>query len=294
VLLACWQDPTLVMNEVAFEVGRRFGVTAVNNSRFVELWMNGTYRGVYQLTEQVEAGDGRVEIDGDAGGFLLELDTYWDSEPRFRTALYNLPVMVKEPETTQAAAAAKQALDALEASLASGDSADWGEHVDERAFIDYMLATEMVRNPDIGQPKSFFMHRRTAASKIVLGPMWDYDWSFGYAADNSFDYFRPKRLTALYGPHREENGLDGIGFLTRFFDDPAFCERYKARWNELHAAGATDLGPFIDALTATLSAAAARNTERWPNGKNFDTEVAALKKWLAERAVALDREINAF
>ncbi len=292
VLLANWQDPTLIMNEVAFEIGRRFGVAHVNNSRFVELWMNGTYRGLYQLTEQVEAGDGRVEIDEDAGGFLIELDKYWDDEPKFRTTIYNQPVMVKDPETAQAAEAAKQALDALEASFAKGR---WGDHVDEESFINYMLATELVRNPDIGQPKSFFMYRSNADSRLSLGPMWDYDWSFGYAADNSFDYFRPKTLTALYGPHRDEENLDGIGFLTRFFDDPEFCKRYKARWNKLKQSGAMDLGPFIDELAARIAGSAARNNESWPQSrKDHAEEVAALKRWLADRVPALDREINGF
>lgn len=292
VLLAGWQDPTLIMNEVAFEIGRRFGVAHTNNSRFVDLYINGTYRGNYQLTEQVEAGDGRVEIDEDNGGFLVELDKYWDDEPKFRTALYNLPVMVKDPETPEAAVAAKQALDALEASFADGR---WSDHVDEESFINYMLATEFVRNPDIAQPKSLYMYRRDAESKLCFGPMWDYDWSFGYAADGSFDYFRPKNFTALYGPHRYETNFDGIGFLTRFFDDEEFCERYKARWNELKESGAMELGPFIDDLAACIAPSAARNSERWPDsGKDHSAEVTSLKRWLAERVAALDREINGF
>ena len=294
VLLANWQDPTLMMNEVAFEIGRRFGVAHPNNSRFVELWINGTYRGSYQLTEQIQTGAGRVEIDEDAGGFLLELDKYYDSEPKFRTALYNLPVMVKDPETSEAAASAADALNALERSFTSeGDS--WQNYVDETSFINYMLATEFVRNSDIGQPKSLYIYRRDAQSKLCFGPMWDYDWSFGYAADGSFDYFRPKTLTALYGPHRNETGFDGIGFLTRFYDDAEFCKRYKARWNELKDSGVIDgLIPFIDELSARLAPSAARNFERWPNSKNHADEVAAMKRWLTERITALDEIINGF
>jgi hypothetical protein len=280
------------MNEVAFEAGRRFGVEHVNHSRFVELYINGTYRGNYQITEQIEAAPGRVEIDADAGGFLIEIDKYWDSTPKFRTSLYNLPVMLKGPKTAEIARLAQDALNALEVSLADGN---WGDHVDEGSFINYMLATELVRNPEIGQPKSLYIYRRDAESKLRFGPMWDYDWGFGYAANGSFDYFQPKTLTVLYGPHRNETGYNGIGFLTRFYDDPEFCERYKARWNELMDDGVQEgLIPFIDDLAASLSRSAEFNFERWQNGKDHTEEISAMKRWLTERIAALDKEINGF
>ena len=48
------------------------------DSRFVNLYVNGVYRGMYTLCEQIEAKNGRVEIEDKANttdpGFLIEID----------------------------------------------------------------------------------------------------------------------------------------------------------------------------------------------------------------------------
>ncbi len=291
VLLANWQDPTLIMNEVAFELGRRFEIPYTNNSRFVELWINGTYRGNYQLTEQIQAGKNRVAIDEDNGGFLAELDTYYDEVPKFRTASFNLPVMVKDPDGA-AAADVKPVFDALEAVLMGGGV--WQEHADEDSFIDYMLVTEIVRNPEAGQPKSLFMYRHDGSSKLCFGPLWDFDWAFAYAADGSFDYFRPKNLPVLYGPHRTET-TKGIGFINAFYKDPGLRARYKARWNEMMDRGQIEgIIPFIGELSKSLMKSQRHNFARWPNGKDPAEQISLMQSWLSARIEMLDREINKF
>lgn len=288
VLLANWQDPTLIMNEVTFELGRRFGLPHTNNSRFVELWMNGTYRGNYQLTEQMQAAENRIVIDEGNGGFVAELDTYYDSEPKFRSALFNLPVLVKDPET-EPVETVKAAFDALESSLFDGT---WQNHADESSFIDYMLVTEIVRNPELSHPQSLFTYRRDASSKICFGPLWDFDWAYAYAGDGSFDYFRPKDLVLLYGPHRQET-TGGIGFIVKFYADEGFRKRYKERWNAMKASGQIDgIMQHIEELSQSLMKSQKHNFERWPNGKVYREQISLMKLWLADRISALDREIN--
>lgn len=290
VLLANWQDPTLVMNETAFELGRRFGLPYTNNSRFVELWINGTYRGNYQLTEQIQATANRIAIDEENGGFVAELDTYYDSEPKFRSALFKLPVLVKDPETVQTIAI-KVAFDAFENALFDGT---WQNLADENSFIDYMLVTEIVRNPELSHPKSMFIYRRDASSKICFGPLWDFDWSYAYAGDGSFNYFQPKNLTLLYGPHRQET-TGGIGFVVKFYADKGFRKRYKERWNAMKASGQIGgIVQYVEMLSQSLMKSQKYNFERWPNGKVYQEQIVSMKLWLAERITVLDREINKF
>lgn len=292
VLLANWQDPTLIMNEVAFELGRRFGIPHTNNSRFVELWINGSYRGNYQLTEQVQAGRNRIAVNSGNGGFLAELDKYYDSEPRFRTPLFDLPVMIREPETQDGLKDIKQFFNDMERAV---DKGGWREYIDEASLIDYMLVTELVRNSELAHPKSLFVYRRGAESKLCFGPPWDYDWSFGYAADGSFDYFRPKTITVLYSPRRDAPGYDGLGFICRFYKDPDFIDRYKLRWNSMMDSGEIEsITAHVDYLSAALMRSQRYNFERWPNKKDYPEQIAMLKQWLSDRIVALDREINEF
>ena len=62
VLLANYDDKSLLRDQVAFEVGRRVGMAWTPNSRFVELFLNGQYEGNYQLTEEIKIDNNRVNI----------------------------------------------------------------------------------------------------------------------------------------------------------------------------------------------------------------------------------------
>lgn len=61
-LLANYSDETLLKNTLAYGFGRSAGAL-VPDSQPVDLYINGDYRGNYLLTEHVEVGEGRVEID---------------------------------------------------------------------------------------------------------------------------------------------------------------------------------------------------------------------------------------
>lgn len=81
-LLANYSDKTGLRNAVAFCLGRQMNLRYANRSQFVELFLNGNYQGVYQLTEHKEVAPDRVEI-GEAppkdtfdpeAGWLAEMD----------------------------------------------------------------------------------------------------------------------------------------------------------------------------------------------------------------------------
>ena len=73
VLLANYRDVTDMMNTFVFEAGEWLGLPFTNHTRYVELFVNGDYRGVYQLTEQVQQNKNRVNVS-DERGILLSLD----------------------------------------------------------------------------------------------------------------------------------------------------------------------------------------------------------------------------
>lgn len=55
-LLANAQDHSLVRNKAAYDLGDEIGLTYSPDSQFADLYLNGEYAGVYQLTEKVEEG----------------------------------------------------------------------------------------------------------------------------------------------------------------------------------------------------------------------------------------------
>lgn len=67
-LIANLFDPTLLRNYVAFDTAQKMGIEYTSNQRFVELWLDGSYRGCYTLYEPVQQGVDRVDIDIKSNG----------------------------------------------------------------------------------------------------------------------------------------------------------------------------------------------------------------------------------
>lgn len=151
------------MNDVAFKLGRMFGLEFNHSSIHVELFINGRHRGNYQLTEQKEVGEGRVDIDTN-GGFLVEMDSYYDEDYKFKTSILKLPVMVTDPSLNNESEMEyiKEAFRGLEDAL-FGESfppdISFENHTDVNSLINFMLINELVRNQELDHPKSTYCYK---------------------------------------------------------------------------------------------------------------------------------------
>lgn len=96
-LLANFMDHSQLRNMLALEVARRTSLAWTPDCRPVDVVVNGRPQGCYLLCEQVRVARNRVEIDENRG-FLFELDSYDDGDPRFVTACRRLPVNIKSPD----------------------------------------------------------------------------------------------------------------------------------------------------------------------------------------------------
>ena len=63
VLLANAYDATNMKNKIVLEAAQELGVRFCSSSEFVDLYINGEYRGLYLLAEKIEIGENRVDIN---------------------------------------------------------------------------------------------------------------------------------------------------------------------------------------------------------------------------------------
>lgn len=95
VLLAEWKDSSLLRNSLAGYLGNSILESDgyyCSDFRFVKVYLNGSYNGVYALAEQQQVNQYRVNIpeselstDGVDTGYLLEFDGYYKNEPAIQT-----------------------------------------------------------------------------------------------------------------------------------------------------------------------------------------------------------------
>ena len=58
-------DKTQLRNLLSFNFAHDIGMAYVQQSTFVEVYLNGEYRGIYQLCEPVDVDKTKVDIDED-------------------------------------------------------------------------------------------------------------------------------------------------------------------------------------------------------------------------------------
>ncbi|MDR2768084.1 MAG: CotH kinase family protein [Treponema sp.] len=300
VLLANYQDTTLLSNSVAFELGRLFGLPFTPHTVHADMIFNGRYDGNYTLSEQIQIGKGRVEIGGE-GSFFVELDSHYDDEPKFRTALLDMPVMIKYPENLADASAydfIRDALNGLETALFSETFPDSGyrDLIDLDVFVDYIMINEITRNVDIQHPHSVYLYRDGGEdSRIKIGPLWDFDYGFDYNSESVYFgggvYFGD--ATGMYY-HTVFREGQGERFFRRFFEDPYFRAKYRERWNEKYS-GIAAMETYIDRMAPLLEKSHKANSKVWWwNAVDYKKEIERMKDWWRRRIEYLNTEINQF
>jgi hypothetical protein len=289
VLLANYIDPSLMCNIVAMKIGRDLNVPYTNTMIPVDLTINGEYRGSYVLTQQIEVHENRVNISDD--GYLIELDSYFDEDYQFYSANYTLPVMIKSPDLNNESELLpiKREFEALESLIKESTfpNNSYKDYFDINAFAKYILVCFITANEEINHPKSIYMHKRPGG-KFTFGPLWDFDWAYGYDGESSFHFMNPTK--ALFW-----NTHAGAMFFKRLFEDPAVKTAFKNEWVNYKVNHLSDLYVFIDQYAARIKSSKQADYNKWRNnGADFDNEVARMKTYLQQRATYIDSYIQGF
>lgn len=103
VLLACWKDTSLLRDASAFYLGNALVESDgfyCSDFRFVKVYLNNEYNGVYLLAEQQQIDGKRVNIpesksetDSVKTGYFLEFDGYYMNEPDIQKFTINYNVI---------------------------------------------------------------------------------------------------------------------------------------------------------------------------------------------------------
>lgn len=306
VLLANYRDVTDLMNTFVFELGRWMGLPYTNHTRYVELFVNNEYVGLYQLTEQIQQGESRVAVS-DERGILLSLDT--DDGPElspgesnnFWTKGFGMPAAVKYPEDEQLTAARRDSIRnvfaTLEEAINHQDYATASTLLDMESFVRYLIIQQLIYNVELSSPRSIFIHK-DGDGPWTMGPLWDFDAGFDFDWGNMYTghtFFSDYRETILGSNPVNRNGTYKCSkFFTQLFGCKEFVKLYKDTWN--HYAGSLmehTWGEMERYLDGMRQGAMQRDMQQWPiAGKTFEAEVAKMKAWLNNRVAYVGQLIN--
>jgi hypothetical protein len=242
----------------------------------------------------VEVGSNRVDI-GDVG-FLLDidqLDRLDADDVYFYTNAFLIGI--KEPNLDwddEQFKYIKAHINEFEAALFASDFADptngYAKYIDIDSFIDWYLINEITKNVDSKDFSSIYFHL-ALGEKIKMGPLWDFDLSFG-----NIDYADPRYSSGFW--------IKDNPWFARLFSDSVFVGKVKNRFT-FFKDNQNVIMDKIDAYAEKLNFAQQENDAKWgtlgiyvwPNPLWFDTyseEVFHLKDWYTRRMTWLDNALN--
>ena len=291
VLLANYIDPSLMCNSVAMRIGRDLEVPFTNSTIPVNLTINGEYRGSYVLTQHLEVADNKINVTNK--GYLLEMDDYYDEEFKFKSANYQLPVMIKSPELAlQSEVAPIQAdFNEMESLVFASTFPNNGyrDKLDIDAFAKYILVYFLTGNEEVNHPKSTYMHK-VPGNKFSFGPIWDFDWAYGFEA--SGNHFTNANRAFFWNSNN--TAYQGTRFFTRLMQDPEVKALFKTYWSKYKSQHYQNLLKYIDDYAVTIKKSHEKDAVKWNSKKTLETQVVNLKSYLNSRSAYIDSYIASF
>jgi len=298
-LIAPYADKSMIRDMLAFELARPW-MDYTPQGRYCELIYNGTYYGVYILTEVVSQGKHRLNLDdpgdqGDdlTGGYLMEVDRNDGQQKVYRsrrhpvtsdgTVLSNAYVyyQYKFPDyedMTQTQVNYIQGLIfQMETALSLGKYRDpySGEcnYLDEMSFIDYQLAMELGHNVDGYRLSGKFFKRRDSEDPRFKMVVWDMNLAYGNS--NYSEGWRTD--TWIYQINDLLMGSPSANLVPFWWyvlnEDPTYVSRLKNRWAQYRRTNlnTASLLATIDSLTTVITAGGAeqRNTMAYPKWGSY-------------------------
>ena len=317
ILYAPYFDKALMRNVLTYNISNLMGQYA-SRTKYVELVVNGLYRGVYVLMEKVKRDKSRVDIskltiadnsgDDVTGGYIIKIDktTGSASGGGFYSKINSSNTTNKvyfqyhypNPDSITSAQKAyiESYVDSFEAVLLSSNFAHptegYRKFIDVNSFINVLIINELSKNVDAYRLSTFlYKDKNSKGGKLKVGPVWDYDLAYANANyDNSTN-------PSGWRYNAWDNDFPTPVWWKRFFDDPAFVSDLKCRWEELkqNQLSPANLKNYINSDASLLNEAQARNFKQWPVlGSNtwvnpapypttYQEEVDVLTGWIDNR-----------
>lgn len=270
-LLANCFDHSLIRNALTCELGKIIGMPFNPGYCFVDLVINGDYRGTYQVTDHPEVGSHRIDIDEDKDWYI-EFQGRSDMLDEPYLNIKDLPMFsIKNPDYTDAADADKLAALKVEmedwvkqwksgfsydASITQSDTKGWRAYNDEDQLLKWFLETEITADYDGYMTIKAY---RATDGKLFWGPVWDKDLAW----DNYGDYTKTLGA-ALENASSIRYYVYNPGSGTAILSDPRFVKRVYETYNKLIGDGLEQkLVDIIDQLHQRVNQTQQLNFEKW-------------------------------
>ena len=277
------KDPLFRLH-IGFETGRLIGMEWTPAHRYVNLVMNGDYRGLYLLCEPVERNT-RCRISTEKSGFIAESDPYWwlDSLNIASSLMPNFRWTLKYPDsdevTEEELSLVTRKLEGIEQSVRG---TGYSSRIDVESWARWLLAHEILGTEDCYGSNIFVACDDITGSKARMPVLWDLDSIFQMEGDwsnvHTYRFFFNRLLSSA---------------------DCAFRQAYRTLWQDLHRTVFDGMLSYIDDYSAldeacAVDASMRLDAARWGSPyTGLQEHLDKARAWFRTREAWLEEHIAA-
>ena len=305
-LLANVFDHSMIRNALSYHLEKEVGLDFCPGYKFVDLVINGNYRGTYQVCDHVEADANRVDVDENTG-WMVEFQGRGDMLDQ--PLCFNkdgLQMNIKNPEPADETNAEEVATfiapfqewftktwsPQWKATDAYGANSGWRSVNDEESLMKFWIATELTGDYDGWMTVKAY--KEADEAKLHYGPVWDKDLAYG-----NYGGVQSAKLVSNNG-----NGSSLVTFLNEsLLKDPIFTKKLKAKLDQLLSDGLYEkMCAKIDDLAAIVAQTEELSNTKFPRSSkvgeetnNYETyaeTITPLKDYLKTRFETVQTLLN--
>ncbi len=277
-----------------------FGLRNGMEYRFVELFLNQHYWGLYAFGYPIDLKQMNIQADnkGHYEEYLFKQKEWGPKETEVEFEFTGLDLQNEANESYY-----RNGIDILKMyseQIMSG-APDKLAHNDKQNAIDIWLFMKLIQAADSVHASGWdmknmmFSIKYTDHGRIILYTPWDMDISWGNTLNNSFNNFT-KPYAVNSNNNSYEMTLNPVSVLRK--TDPDIIEMIRKRYAELRSDGWSDrkIDALLDGFEQDIygSGAYVRDMRRWPDGSYQDPglELSVFRKFVHERFASMDQYVS--
>lgn len=257
---------SFMRNASGLQLSRIAGLNWTPNDAPIELVINGDYKGIYFLTEQIKIDKNRLDItemndlatDDVTGGWLVEIDNY-DTDPHVYVTEGNGHKIIftyKSPEelSTQQEKYLTDQMTLLNNTIFGNKNSDnlW-KILDLDQAARYYIVQELMDDTESYHGSCYLYKDKGENEKWKFGPVWDFGNAFQRGSKHKFVWQDP---------------LFNQVWIGEIYKYPAFQEKVKEVWKEICDNGLAGISEYLENLANKCNKAAKQSNKRWPQYGN--------------------------
>lgn len=318
-LINNYGDKTLMRNLLAFNISKNLDIPYTPAGVPVDVFLNGVYKGTYQLCDQIEVATERVMVEKMkitdivapeiTGGYLLEMDAYASDELVWFESIQNkIPVTIKYPKDDEIVesqkAYIKSHFETMENAVYAANYTDntngFRKYIDLETFLRHFLVGEISGNTDTYW--STYMYKKRDNPKFYFGPVWDFDIAF----ENDYRTYPINNLTDWVYATKGSSANGVKSMINRIFSDPQVVVQLRSLYATYRNNGKlseASLLQAVDEYAARINQSQKLNFTKWNilNSKvhmnpqilgSYAAEVNSLKTFITNRFKWIDNKLN--